>query len=323
MKETITFEVSQKSAKKRLDAFCCEHVPDITRSRLQALIKEGNLQKEGVVFKKAAHKVCEGEVYILHLPLPVSSDVLAEDIPLEILYEDAHIIVLNKSAGLTVHPAAGNWTGTLVNALLHHCKDSLSGIGGVERPGIVHRLDKDTSGVMVVAKDDLSHVRLARQFEKRSIERTYLALCYGTPWPRRGEVNTFISRHPHNRKKMAVVEEEGGKGKHAITLFKVDELYADKLALIRCNLKSGRTHQIRVHMAHLKHPLVGDMVYGRARSVKELPEDLRTELRALKRQMLHATSLGFVHPITKENLFFEVDPPKDMQSILNKLRALA
>jgi 23S rRNA pseudouridine1911/1915/1917 synthase len=257
-------------------------------------------------------KVAVGQDYSITLPAPVALDAVAQDIPLDIVHEDADLIVVDKPAGLVVHPAAGNLDGTLVNALLHHCDGQLSGIGGVARPGIVHRIDKDTSGLLVVAKSDKAHEGLARQFKDHSIDRLYAAIVYGIPTPGSGTVDAWIGRSDADRKKMAVHRE--GRGKHAVTHYRVMERLRGA-AMVECRLETGRTHQVRVHMAHLGHPLIGDPVYGRDRKgFKSILETL-----GFKRQALHAKRLGFIHPVTEEPLAFDSPLPADMQELLSEL----
>jgi 23S rRNA pseudouridine1911/1915/1917 synthase len=256
--------------------------------------------------------VAAGEVYSIDLPPAVEAEAEAQDIPLSIVYEDEHLIVVDKPAGLVVHPAAGNLDGTLVNALLHHCRGQLSGIGGVARPGIVHRIDKDTSGLLIVAKTDQAHVSLAEQFKAHSIERVYAAIVSGRPTPSAGTVDTWIGRSDADRKKMAVQRE--GRGKHAVTHYRTVKPLRDS-ALIECRLETGRTHQVRVHMAHVGHPLIGDPVYGRAKKgFKSILETM-----GFKRQALHAKILGFIHPASSVALSFESPIPADMQELLSQL----
>ncbi|MGB0297156.1 MAG: RluA family pseudouridine synthase, partial [bacterium] len=247
------------------------------------------------------------------LPPPISSDLEPEDGPLEILFEDEHLIVLNKPAGLVVHPAPGNYTGTLVQRLLHHCPD-LSGIGGVQRPGIVHRLDKDTSGILVVAKHDQAHQRLSRQFRRHSIHRLYSALVWGNLVTLQGTIEAPIGRHPRDRKMMAIVE--NGR---AATTYWTQLAKWDGLTHICCELETGRTHQIRVHFSSQGHPLVGDPIYGQLGKTKHMPDDVILALKSFPRQALHAAELGFEHPISKEVMEFSVAEPKDFQKLLSLL----
>ena len=295
----------------RLDKALAELLPELSRERLKSLIVEGQVTAQGRALNPSM-KVMAGQAFVITLPPPVEAEAVAQDIPLNIVHEDADLIVIDKPAGLVVHPAAGNLDGTLVNALLHHCRGQLSGIGGVARPGIVHRIDKDTSGLLVVAKSDKAHEGLAQQFKAHSIDRLYAAIVYGIPQPGAGTIDSWIGRSDSDRKKMAVHRE--GRGKHAITHYRV----LDRLrgaALVECRLETGRTHQVRVHMAHLGHPLIGDPVYGRDRKgFKSILETL-----GFKRQALHAKRLGFIHPVTGQNLSFDSALPIDMQELLSEL----
>ncbi|MDO7836195.1 RluA family pseudouridine synthase [Sphingobium sp. HBC34] len=296
----------------RLDRALADLLPDLSRERLKALIGEGQVQSPQAPKINASMKVAAGQSYTITLPPPVALDTVAQDIPLDIVHEDADLIVVDKPAGLVVHPAAGNLDGTLVNALLHHCAGQLSGIGGVARPGIVHRIDKDTSGLLVVAKNDRAHEGLARQFKDHSIDRLYAAIVYGVPMPGSGTVDQWIGRSDADRKKMAVHRE--GRGKHAVTHYRVLERLKGA-AMVECRLETGRTHQVRVHMAHLGHPLIGDPVYGRDRKgFKSILETL-----GFKRQALHAKTLGFIHPATEKPLLFQSALPTDMQELLSEL----
>ena len=286
----------------------------LSRARLQALIKAGHLFHEGVALCDPNHKARGGATYELSIPAPEPATPEAQSLPLHIVYEDSDLLVINKQAGLVVHPAAGNWDKTLVNALLAHCGESLSGIGGVVRPGIVHRLDKDTSGLMVVAKNDASHQALTRQFADRSLSRVYHALVWGVPTPMTGSIEGAIGRHPRARQKMAVLA-RGGKA--ALTHYRVLEIFGQPpcASLIECTLATGRTHQIRVHMAHSLHPVVGDPVYGRARKEGN-GATLLTRFSAFPRQALHAAAIKFMHPRTEKPMFFNVDMPEDMKALL-------
>ncbi|HKT77929.1 MAG TPA: RluA family pseudouridine synthase [Sphingobium sp.] len=295
----------------RLDKALADLVPDLSRERLKALIVEGQVTAAGRPLNPSM-KVAAGQAFAIALPPPVEAEAIAQDIPLSIVHEDADLIVIDKPAGLVVHPAAGNLDGTLVNALLHHCRGQLSGIGGVARPGIVHRIDKDTSGLLVVAKSDRAHEGLAQQFKAHSIDRLYAAIVYGMPQPAAGTVDTWIARSDADRKKMAVYRE--GRGKHAVTHYRTVQPLRGA-ALVECRLETGRTHQVRVHMAHLGHPLIGDPVYGRDRKgFKSILETL-----GFKRQALHAKSLGFIHPVTGRHLSFDSPMPADMQELLSEL----
>jgi len=266
----------------------------------------------GAVPGSASAKAQEGVKFSIHLPPPVDPQASPQDIPVEIVFEDEHLIVVDKPAGMVVHPAAGNPDGTLVNALLHHCRGRLSGIGGVARPGIVHRIDKDTSGLLVVAKSDAAHEGLSGQFADHSIERVYFAVANGHPQPAAGSIDARIGRSDSNRKKMAVLPKESSRGKRAVTHYMTLERL-DGCALLECRLETGRTHQVRVHLASIGHPLVGDPVYGRSGSqIRPLLQELGFE-----RQALHAAVLGFLHPISGERLSFASKLPEDMRRLID------
>ena len=309
--QLIDIRLEPAQAGWRLDRALAVAVPTLSRERLKALIRSGALS-EGKV-RDPATKVKGGESFTLAVPEPAAAHNEPQDIPLTIVFEDEHLLVIDKPAGLVVHPAAGNFDGTLVNALLHHCGVSLSGIGGVARPGIVHRIDKDTSGLLVVAKTDVAHAGLARQFATHSIDRRYLAIVSSVPKLAQGTVDAPLARSSANRKKIAIVED--GRGKRAVTRWRRLEVLKDA-ALVECRLETGRTHQVRVHMASVGHPLLGDPVYGRGKSVhRQLLNQLDFE-----RQALHAAGLGFVHPVTKALLSFESALPSDMQELFTALR---
>jgi 23S rRNA pseudouridine1911/1915/1917 synthase len=326
------FSALETASGERLDRFLASQWPDLSRARIQALLGEGKLSRNEQLETSAKRKVQPRDLFALTIPPPIAAEPEPEDIPLTILHEDEHLIVLVKPAGLTVHPAAGNWTGTLVNALLHHCARSLSGIGGVERPGIVHRLDKDTSGVLVVAKSDKAHQGLSKQFAAHSVERAYLALTRGTPLPREGRIETRIARSPHDRKKQAVPRNpESMMGRHAITNYKCLAAYGQQkgqpigtpaAALVECRLETGRTHQIRVHMAHIGCPVLDDPVYGKHRGYRKLRRADGETAPEIKRQALHAAVLGFDHPVSGEHLTFEAPLPDDMQGLLDFIQTL-
>ena len=290
----------------------------LSRERVKALLGEGRVLLGGKVAHQASAKLPEGVTFEIRVPEAAPSEAQAQDIPLTIVFEDEHLIVIDKPAGLVVHPAAGNLDGTLVNALLHHCANNgggqLSGIGGVVRPGIVHRIDKETSGLLVVAKTDKAHEGLAAQFADHSIERAYLAVVAGLPVPACGTVRSQIGRSDHDRKKMAVLHELNKRGKHAVTHYKVLETF-DGASLVECRLETGRTHQVRVQMSSIGHPLLGDPVYGRA------PGRFRPILNQLHfaRQALHAAVLGFIHPVSGAALRFESTLPADMAGLLVEL----
>ncbi len=296
----------------RLDKALAE-VADLSRERIKALIAEGKVEVDGRAATSARTKVQAGSSFFIHLPPPSDPQACPQDIPIAVTYEDEHLIVVDKPAGMVVHPAAGNPDGTLVNALLHHCRGQLSGIGGVARPGIVHRIDKDTSGLLVVAKSDAAHEGLAKQFADHSLERAYLAVCGGHPMPPSGTVDARLGRSDRDRKKMAVLPDDSKRGKHAVTHFTTLERL-DHCSLIECRLETGRTHQVRVHLASIGHALIGDPVYGRT------PAALRPVIKALgfERQALHAARLGFIHPVTGNALSFSSDLPADMRELIDQ-----
>lgn len=320
--------VGCEAAPERLDRLLAGAAQGLSRTRIKALIEAGHATVDGVVVEDPSAMVRPGQVARVDVPAPTPAEPQAEEIELAILYEDADLIVIDKPAGLVVHPAAGHETGTLVNALIAHCGASLSGIGGVRRPGIVHRLDKDTSGVMVVAKNDLAHQHLSAQFADHGrtgpLERAYTALAWGVPDRPRGTITTGIDRSTKNREKMAVVPE--GRGRLAITHFEVMETFGREpiASLVECRLETGRTHQIRVHMAHLGHPILGDDVYGSGFRTKasKLPETASRALAALGRQALHARLLGFEHPVSGESLVFESPLPADLAALVLALKQL-
>lgn len=309
----IEVALGDKHAGWRLDRALADAFPTLSRERLKALTKAGALTAKEKAVRDPSLKVRGDEVFELEVPAPEPAHNEPQDIPLKVVFEDQHLLVVDKPAGLVVHPAAGNRDGTLVNALLHHCGGSLSGIGGVARPGIVHRIDKDTSGLLVVAKSDPAHEGLARQFAAHTIARRYLAIVSGVPVHLSGSVNAALARSSTDRKKIAIVE--SSRGKRAVTHWK-RLVEMKKAALVECRLETGRTHQVRVHMASIGHPLLGDPVYGRGKSVHR---DLLNQL-DFKRQALHAAGLAFTHPITKDRLSFESALPSDMQQLFNELR---
>jgi 23S rRNA pseudouridine1911/1915/1917 synthase len=304
----------------RLDKTLSALLPDLSRGRLQALMAEGALSLDGKVLTNPSAKAQPG-LYHLRVPAPAAAEPLAQDIPLTILFEDEHLIVLDKAAGMAVHPGPGIPDGTLVNALLHHCAGSLSGIGGVARPGIVHRLDKDTSGVMVAAKTDAAHAGLSALFAAHDLERQYIALTRGAPETSQGVIRTRIGRSQHDRKKMAVLR---SGGREAVTRYRVQRVYGPQIkplaGRVACTLETGRTHQIRVHMASKGSPCLGDPVYGSGPPAEVVREAIAAS--GLKRQALHAAVLGFHHPITGEPLRFETPLPADMQTLEGLLAAL-
>jgi len=309
-------------AGERLDRVLAAHLGDLSRSRLKHLILEGSVTRDGATISDPAMRVKPGQIFQIAIPEAVLDHPLAQAMSLDILYEDDHLLVVDKPAGLVVHPAPGNPDRTLVNALLAHCGDSLAGIGGVKRPGIVHRLDKDTSGLMVVAKSEVAHARLAADFAARRIGRTYHGVVWGVPLPPSGEIAGNIGRSPVNRKKMAVLARGG---RTALTHYRVLREFHGIAAAIECRLATGRTHQIRVHLSERGHPLIGDPLYGNprtARRSKRLPEELRGPIIAFPRQALHAQTLGFQHPISLESLEFRSDLPRDITELLSLLEKL-
>jgi 23S rRNA pseudouridine1911/1915/1917 synthase len=310
--QTIEVRLQPGHAGWRLDRALAAAAPTLSRERLKALIRGGAVELAGALVRDPATKVKGSEALRIAVPEPRPARNEAQDIPLIVVFEDEHLLVVDKPAGLVVHPAAGNLDGTLVNALLHHCGGSLSGIGGVARPGIVHRIDKDTSGLLVVAKTDVAHEGLAKQFAAHSIDRRYLAIVDGVPTRSGGSIDAPLARSATNRKKIAIVE--GSRGKRAVTHWRRLKPMRDA-ALVECRLETGRTHQVRVHMASIGHPLLGDPVYGRAgKGNAKLLKEL-----GFHRQALHAAELGFTHPVTKDRLSFASPMPSDMQELFNAL----
>ena len=310
--QIVRVQLAPAYAGWRLDRALAAAIPTLSRERLKALIRNGGLVAGHKAVRDPATKVRGDEMFELAVPEPEPAHNEAQDIPLRVIFEDEHLLVVDKPAGLVVHPAAGNRDGTLVNALLHHCGGSLSGIGGVARPGIVHRIDKDTSGLLVVAKTDVAHEGLARQFAAHSIDRRYLAIVTGVPKAREGTVDAPLARSATNRKKIAIVE--GARGKRAVTHWTRLEVLSDA-ALVECRLETGRTHQVRVHMASIGYPLLGDPVYGRSGNTHgKLLKELQ-----FHRQALHAAELGFTHPVTKHRLSFASAMPPDMQELFEAL----
>ncbi|MGR4845929.1 RluA family pseudouridine synthase [Rhizobium sp. LARHSG275] len=324
---------ADETAEGRLDAWLTAQVgEEFSRSRIKALIKDGQVFLRGEPVTDPQRKVRTGDNFELTLPEPEDPTPQGEDIPLDILHEDDDVIVISKPSGLVVHPGAGNWTGTLVNALIHHCSDTLSGIGGVRRPGIVHRLDKDTTGVMVVAKNDIAHRHLSLQFADHGrtmpLERAYQAIVWGRPRTLSGTVDAPLGRATGDRTRRAVKRPDSQDADEAITHYQVIERFHEKpdatafASLVECRLETGRTHQIRVHMAHIGHPLLGDTVYGAGFKTKAnlLPEEIRKIVNGFGRQALHAFMLQFEHPRTGELMHFEVPLPDDMVELIEALR---
>ncbi|MBF0380948.1 MAG: RluA family pseudouridine synthase [Magnetococcales bacterium] len=317
--EIKTVQLSTDKDGLRLDKALCETVtPKLSRAAIQRLIKSGLVFIDGAPVTSIAQKASSMVEYALHIPKPQPTYVVPEQLPLTILFEDSDLIVVNKSYGMVVHPGAGVNSGTLVNALLHHCGDELSGIGGKIRPGIVHRLDKDTSGILVVAKNDTTHQGLAKQFEEHTASRQYLAITKTIPKKAQGVIDAPIGRHPKQRTKMAV----NSRGRRAVTHYHVITP-SPPFALISCRLETGRTHQIRVHMAHIGTPIFGDQEYGRSyQPAKHWPEEIRETLINFKRQALHAATLGFSHPKNGKTLSFQADPPQDFQNLWTNMKKI-
>lgn len=326
--------VEPADAGKRIDQWLAARMPEgISRGNVQSMIAQGLVLIGGSTETSAKKKLKDGDVVAWQMPQPAPAEPIAQNIALDVIFEDADVIVINKPAGLVVHPGAGNEDGTLVNALLHHCAESLSGIGGVKRPGIVHRLDKDTSGIMVVAKNDQAHQHLSAQFadhgRTNDMRRIYSAIVWGVPPRAKSRIETLLGRSSSDRKKQAVVTQSQPDARHAVTRYEYVEMLHAGLerdepvaSLIDCELETGRTHQIRVHMAHIGHPLIGDAVYGAAYKTKAnvLSENAQKRIAALHRQALHARLLAFEHPKTGTLLTFEAPIPDDLEDVLAALR---
>ena len=318
--ETHTVAVDASTAGLRLDRVLASALPGLSRARVKALIQAGLVGRDGKTVLEPSYRVKPGESYAVCVSPPPDPRPRGQRIPLRVLYEDDDLIVVDKPAGLVVHPAPGNPDRTLVNALIHHCGESLSGIGGVRRPGIVHRLDKETSGLMVAAKNDRAHAALARQFAERAIERAYVAVVWGEPRPPSDEIEAPIGRDPRNRRRMAVVERAG---RPALTRYRVRRrLVAGAgivASILSCRLATGRTHQIRVHLAHIGHPVIGDRLYGGARQAAGVAANARAVVRAFGRQALHARILGFSHPGTGRTVRFASELPVEMTELIGVL----
>jgi 23S rRNA pseudouridine1911/1915/1917 synthase len=306
----------------RLDKILTALTEDLSRVRLQTLIKEGQVKVNGLVEKSLSARITAGDRIEIDIPAAIAAAPQPQNIPLDIVYEDDDMLVINKPAGLVVHPGAGNHDGTLVNALLHHCRGQLSGINGVLRPGIVHRLDKDTSGLMVAAKTDRAHKGLSEQLEDRSLSREYLALVLKVPIPLKGSIEGRIGRDPRNRQKMAF---NAKNGRDARTFYLVEKNFGQACSLVRCVLESGRTHQIRVHMQARGHPLIGDSLYGAPQTAiraalknEGYDTQIIEDIIHFPRQALHAQSISFIHPVTDEEHFYECDLPEDLANLLKK-----
>ncbi|MCM8730098.1 RluA family pseudouridine synthase [Hephaestia sp. GCM10023244] len=307
----IDVAIAETAQGWRLDRALTEAIPNLSRERVKALISSGQvLGADGVAMRDPSRKATAGQRFSITVPDPKPAHNVAQAIALDVVFEDEHLIVVDKPAGLVVHPAAGNLDGTLVNALLHHCAGQLSGIGGVARPGIVHRIDKDTSGLIVAAKHDRAHVGLAKQFAAHSIDRRYQAIVAGRPNPMTGTIDAPLARSPANRKKMAIV----AGGKRAVTHYRTLKLLREA-ALVECRLETGRTHQVRVHMASIGNPLLGDPVYGRTKPAHRVI----LETMGFRRQALHAAHLGFIHPVESHALSFDSELPADMQELFTSL----
>lgn len=315
--------VPAASAGERLDRFLAGALAPLSRARLQRLIRDGHVACGGATLTDPSYRVKSGDVVSVVVPAAAEPAIEAQAIELQVVYEDADLLVIDKPAGLVVHPGPGRPDETLVNALLAHCGDRLSGVGGVRRPGIVHRLDKDTSGLIVVAKNDETHHALAKQFAAHSIDRVYRAFVWGVPSPPQGEIRGNIGRHPRQRKKMAVVGE--GRGKQAVTRYRVERRFGTLASLVECRLATGRTHQIRVHLSHIGHPVIGDPVYGRApaKRLRELDPETAAFIRDFGRQALHAAMIGFDHPRLGRRLIFTSCLPSEMKLLHRRLDAHA
>ena len=316
---TKAVDESQKGM--RLDKFLVLSFSDMSRSQLQRLVEQGMVSRDDDVVVDNSMKVKLDDVYQVIVPDAVEAEPVAEDLDIDVVYEDEDLIVVNKRVGMTVHPAPGAYSGTLVNALLFHCKDNLSGIGGVKRPGIVHRIDKDTSGLLVVAKNDVTHRGLSEQFFEHSVERTYISVVSGKMNPLSGKIEGNIGRSPYDRQKMAVVKKGG---KRAVTNYKTLETFGNTASLVQCNLETGRTHQIRVHLANAGCALVGDKVYGKGKKLllKGVDDETRSVVESFDRQALHAISLGFFHPVKKVKMEFCSELADDMKVLIEHLKRI-
>ena len=306
----------------RIDKFLQSQINELSRTRLQTLIRDGQVKLNDITISDVSKKIKENDQIKINFPLPKITFIKPKKIPLEILYDDDDIIVINKSPGVVVHPGAGNYEETIVNGLLFKYQNNLSSVGGKLRPGIVHRIDKDTSGVIIVAKNDNAHIRLSEQFSNHTIKRIYEALVWGSLKPQNGKINEKISRSVKNRQLMSVRKE---KGKIAITNYKTLKVFQNlnlpKISLIECQLETGRTHQIRVHMNFKGNPILGDRSYGKSKKkFKKIDPNLEKKINNFNRQALHAKSLGFIHPKTKKELFFEARRPKDFDTLIKSLK---
>ncbi len=318
---TYRVQAGLDDGRARIDSMLANRVPELSRSRIKALITAGQVTADGATITEPAYRVKPGQSFTVTVPPAVPAVPLGQAMALEIVHEDADIIIIDKPAGLVVHPGPGNPDRTLVNALIAHCGETLQGIGGVRRPGIVHRLDKDTSGLMVVAKTDAAHAALVTQFAARTVARAYHAVVAGVPVPARGELTGNIGRSPRNRKKMAVL---GRGGRPAVTRFRVLRPLGSAASLVECRLKTGRTHQIRVHLAHIGHGVIGDRLYGRTRrgALLRMGSPLAAAIEGLHGHALHAILLGFRHPASGKQMHFESEIPSDIKRIIYELEAV-
>ena len=319
----LTYVVNDENEGSRFDKFLGQTCDNLSRSRIQKLIAEGHVYLNNTAMRTASHKVSAGDSIEIHVPALESAEPQPENIPLDIVYEDDDMLVINKPVGMVVHPGAGNWTGTMVNALLHHCADSLSGIGGVIRPGIVHRLDKDTSGLIIVAKHDKAHQHLSDQLAQRTLKRTYHALVIGIPIPPKGTIDKPIGRDHRNRLKMNITL---SGGRDAKTHYKTLETFKDTFSLIECNLETGRTHQIRVHMQSIGHPIIGDPLYGPQKTLLKSKlkktnynADIQEKILEFSCQFLHAHKIKFEHPRSHDDMEFIQPLPIESAKTLNLL----
>jgi 23S rRNA pseudouridine1911/1915/1917 synthase len=325
MKKIIKLFVDDQNSNKRLDAFISSKITDVSRTRIKNLILEDMVKINNQICYEPSKKINFKDNLIIEIPPPKKTNIKPYNYNLDIIFEDNDIIMVNKPAGLVVHPGAGNTENTLVNALVNYCEGSLSTIGGELRPGIVHRLDKDTSGLLVVAKNDMAHINLSKQFSDHTINRKYEALVWGTVRPQKGIIKSYITRSNRNRQLMEVGQT---KGKSAVTNYKTLEIFQNNkvptLSLIECKLDSGRTHQIRVHMTYKNNPIVGDKLYKKKnKKFKKIDVELNSIMKNIDRQFLHAKSLGFVHPLSNKEVLFEVPLPENLSKLVKKLRNLS
>jgi 23S rRNA pseudouridine1911/1915/1917 synthase len=325
MKKVIKLVVDEQCSNKRLDAFISSKITDVSRTRIKNLILEGMVKINNEISCEPSKKINLEDNLIIEIPPPKKTNIKPYNYNLDIIFEDDDIIIINKPAGLVVHPGAGNAENTLVNALVNYCKGSLSTIGGELRPGIVHRLDKDTSGILVVAKNDIAHINLSKQFSNHTINRKYEALVWGTVRPQKGIIKSYITRSNRNRQLMEVSQT---KGKSAVTNYKTLEIFQNNkvptMSLIECKLDTGRTHQIRVHMSYKNNPIVGDKLYKKKnKKFKKIDMELNSIMKNIDRQFLHAKSLGFVHPLSNKEVHFEIPLPKNLSKLIKKLRNLS